>query len=126
MREHQPYIDQRLCVGWSDTLGYGVFAKAPIKKFEFVEVAPVILCDQKGDEIMKYAIIWGDKLALALGWTMLYNHSDNNSCDFSVNMHERLLGIMTVRDIEEGQQLTVNYGPEWFSSRGMEKMEINK
>ena len=53
---------------------------------------------------------------------MLYNHSDNNCCEYSMNVHDRLFAIVSVKDIIPGQQITVNYGPEWFSSRGMEKI----
>lgn len=118
-----PFIDHRLRMGWDEELGYGVYALEPIPKGRFVEMAPVILMDHMPEgELSKYVILWSDSMiAVPLGWTMLYNHSDENCCDFCVNYEHRFLSIITVKDVASGQQLTVNYGPEWFSSRGMEK-----
>lgn len=127
MREFVPFVDRRLEVRWTDEMGHGVFAKAPIPKDAFVEIAPVVVFDPKelaGGELANYTMAWRDKLAVGLGWTMVYNHSDANNCEFSVNYHDDLMAIMAVRDIEAGEQLTVNYGPTWFSSRNMEKRQL--
>ena len=125
MKDFMPFINENLYLDWKDGLGYGVFTKEPIKKNEFVEIAPVIVSDFLEDrELMKYVISWGKKMAMPLGWTMLYNHSDKNSCAFSMNIHDGLLAIVSLRDILAGEQLTVNYGPNWFSSRQIEKIDL--
>ena len=125
MKDFMPFINENLYLDWKDGLGYGVFTKEPIKKNEFVEIAPVIVSDFLEDrELMKYVISWGKKMAMPLGWTMLYNHSDKNSCEFSMNIHDGLLAIVSLRDILAGEQLTVNYGPNWFSSRQIEKIDL--
>lgn len=127
MREFIPFVDQRLEMKWDEVFGHGVYAKGPIPKDTFVEIAPVVVFDPKeitGGQLMNYCISWRDKLAIGLGWTMLYNHSDVNNCEFSVNHHDSLIAIMTVKEIEAGQQATVNYGPTWFSSRNLEKMRL--
>jgi hypothetical protein len=124
MRDFIPFIDRRLYVDWSEEMGHGVFTRERIGKDEFVEIAPVIALESGKGALLDYALLWGDKLVVALGWTMLYNHSDNNSCVFSSNLYDSLLGIMTIRDIEPGEQLTVDYGSDWFSSRGMDKKQI--
>lgn len=123
MEETAPFIDKRLRVGWDSRFGYGVFAVESIPKDQFIEMAPVILLDSMPeDNLSKYVFAWRDgRLAISLGWTMLYNHSDNNCCEFSINTQHKLLAIITLKNIEVGQQLTVNYGPDWFSSRNMEK-----
>ena len=125
MKDFMPFINENLYLDWKDGLGYGVFTKEPIKKNEFVEIAPVIVSDFLEDrELMKYVMSWGKKMAMPLGWTMLYNHSDKNSCEFSMNIHDGLLAIVSLRDILAGEQLTVNYGPNWFSSRQIEKIDL--
>lgn len=122
-RDFLPFVDQRLKVGWSEEFGYGVFAKEHISKGEFVEIAPVVILDDMPEgDLARYVIAWNGRLAVSLGWTMLYNHSDQNSCVYSSNFHEGLLGIMTAREILPGEQLTVDYGPDWFSSRNIEKV----
>lgn len=127
MRELLPFVDPRLEVRWDEGFGHGVFAKESIPANAFVEVAPVVVFDQKevfGGNLMNYCMAWAGKLAVGLGWTMVYNHGDDNNCEFSVNYHDSLMGIMTMRDIEAGEQLTVNYGPTWFSSRNLEKRKL--
>ena len=126
MKEFLPFIDPRLRIGWDERAGHGVFSSQSIKKGEFVEIAPVIVVDRmtEDENLAKYVLVWNGRLGIALGWTMLYNHSNDNSCAYSSNFHDSLLGIMTLRNISEGEQLTVNYGPEWFSSRNMKKVQI--
>jgi len=128
MKDHLPFIDNRLSIKSFDEIGLGVVANSKIEKDIFVEVAPVLVCENNSisfdKEAFKYVIAWGNGLAVPFGWTMIYNHSDNNNCEFSTNIHDGLLAILTIRDIEKDEQLTVNYGPEWFSSRGIEKKAI--
>lgn len=124
MREFFPFIDPRLRIGWIEGVGHAIFTKETIPNLTFVEMAPVVIFDPKdliGGGLLNYVLSWGDRMAIGLGWTMAYNHCDENNCEFSVNHHESLLAIMTVREISAGEQLTVNYGPEWFSSRNIEK-----
>lgn len=128
MNDNLPFIDKRLSIGWFGDIGMGVVANEDIESGIFVEVAPVIVCKNSSissdEEVFKYVIAWGDMLAVPLGWTMIYNHSDNNNCEFSTNIHDKLLAIMTTREIEKGEQVTVNYGTHWFSSRGIKKESI--
>lgn len=127
MREFVPFVDSRLEVRWDEGFGHGVFAKDAIPGNTFVEVSPVVVFDPKdltGGELMNYVAAWGDKMAVGLGWTMVYNHGDQNNCEFSVNHHDGLMAIITARDIRVGEQLTVNYGPTWFSSRNLEKRSL--
>lgn len=124
MREFFPFVDPRLHTKWIDGVGHAVFARDQIPNRTFVEMAPVVVFDPKdlaGGELINYSLSWGDRMAVGLGWTMVYNHCDDNNCEFSANYHEGLMAIMSVRDISAGEQLTVNYGPNWFSSRNMEK-----
>lgn len=128
MKDYLPFIDKRLSIERFGDIGMGVVAKETIEIGIFVEVAPVVVCDNNSiasdREAFKYVIAWGDRLALPMGWTMFYNHSDNNNCEFSINIHDGLLAIMTIKEVKQGEQMTVNYGPNWFSSRGIEKKSI--
>jgi SET domain-containing protein len=58
-----------------------------------------------------------DRLLLVLGYGMLYNHSDDP------NLFHRTAGRLTIefvalRDIEKGEELTHDYGPEYWQDRG--------
>jgi len=127
MRDYVPFIDPRLHVTWREGMGHGVFSKDSIPKDTFVEIAPVLEFNSKcGDHgsIMDYAVAWNKALGIGLGWTMLYNHSDDSNCAFSMNLHDGLLAILSIRDIQAGEELTVDYGEGWFSSRGKDKVRI--
>ena len=120
-----PFVDRRLRIKRDEVVGHGVFAEESIPKGEFVEIAPVVVMDKMPEgDLSNYVVAWNGKIAVPLGWTMLYNHSDDNSCEYSVNLHDGLFGIMTVRDVLPGEQMTVNYGPNWFPSRGIEKVKL--
>lgn len=124
MNDYCPFIDKRLHIKSTD-LGYGIFTNDFIESGTFVEMAPVIICSEPlvDQNIFKYVLAWdNNNLAIPLGWTGLYNHSDNNSCEFSTNWQYGLLAVITLRDIKKDEQLTVSYGSEWFSSRGLEKV----
>jgi len=122
--EMRPFIDRRLYLKKIENLGYGVFAKEDIKENKFIEIAPVVVCEKEeiNYNLSNYIVSWNGKLGFPLGWTMLYNHSDQNSCDFLSNYHESWLAILTNRKINKGEQVTVNYGLSWFSSRSIKKI----
>ena len=127
MNEYAPFIDSRLFMGWTEDLGHCVFTKESIKNQTFVEIAPAVVFMPSGEidhNLMNYVVAWEGQLAVVLGWIMLYNHSDDNNCVFSMNYHDRLMAVMAIKDIEPGQQLTVNYGPDWFVSRDIQKVKL--
>lgn len=128
MIENAPFLDSRLFMKWTKEFGHGVFTRENIPNNTFVEIAPVVVFDPKevidGSEVMNYVVSWETNLAIPLGWTMVYNHSDESNCVFSMNSCEKLMAIVTIKEIKANEQLTVNYGPDWFSSRGMEKIRL--
>ena len=126
MMDFTPFLDRRLKMAWDERMGHGVFSTDHIRSGEYLEITPVIVIDHmpSDENLAKYVVAWAGKFAVPLGWTMLYNHSDKNCCEYSINIYDRLFAIVSVRDIVAGEQLTVNYGPNWFSSRGMEKINI--
>ena len=127
MRDYIPFIDPRLHVTWREVIGHGVFCKEFVPKDTFVEIAPVVEFGRSEgvpSAIMDYIAAWNGNLAMGLGWTMLYNHSDDSNCAFSMNLHEGLLAVISKKDIEAGEELTLDYGENWFSSRGKKKVQI--
>ncbi len=124
--EFVPFIDKRLKIKWDEKVGYGVFTSDFIKKGEFIEIAPVVIIKKEPEDhdLFDYLISWRENLAIPLGWTMLYNHSDNNCCEYSINIADKLFAIVAIKDIIAESQLTVNYGSDWFSSRNLEKVML--
>jgi hypothetical protein len=130
-----PYIDTRLEIRHIDKIGgWGIFAKETIPVSELVEVAPVVIypkvlmdvavwsCQAEGipnKDLMldQYAIHWNGSGAMPLGWVGLYNHSDNNNAEFTADYGRKLIGIITIREIQPNEQICVSYGDDWFAKK---------
>lgn len=71
-----------------------------------------------------YIFEWGEKknqCCMALGYVPLYNHSFNSNCEYEMEYEKHLIKVRTVRDIEKGEELFINYNgtynnpaPLWF------------
>ena len=134
------YIDSRLEVLWIPEIsGRGVFARQSIQAGTVVETAPVVVYPEQimamaiwllqaegmksSDFVLdQYTAKWfEDGVALPLGWTAVYNHSDRNNCQFLADRESRTISILTLRDVAAGEQCTVSYGADWFAQKGYVK-----
>lgn len=131
-----PFIDPRLEIRYDENLnGWGVFTKKIIPAAQIVEVAPVIVyprvlmeiaiwsCQAEGilskDLVIdQYAVHWKNEGAIPQGWVSLYNHSDNNNAEFAADYDRKLIGILTLRQIQPNEQICVSYGQDWFNKKG--------
>ena len=112
--------------------GRGVFARRPIRGGEVIERVPVLVLpvtevkDGSGwDGLAGYCFDWGDgKLALALGYGSLYNHSYRPNARYD-DVGRRTKLFTALRDIKSGEEITVNYNgdPEDGSPVGFEVIE---
>jgi SET domain-containing protein len=130
------FVDSRVDLRYIEEIkGWGVFAWHDIGKNSLIEVAPVVVypkklidvalwaCQAEGIpnadlKIDQYTIGWQENVAFPLGWTGLYNHSDNPNCQFIADYEKSMLGIQTLRDIKADEQLFVSYGKTWFEEKG--------
>jgi uncharacterized protein len=110
--------------------GRGVFARRPIEAGEVIETCPVLVLPAGSVEdvsagIGGYVFEWGrGRLALALGYGSLYNHSYRpNAC--YVDLAGRTKVFTAIRDIAAGEEITVNYNgePEDQAPVGFEVVE---
>lgn len=110
------YIDQ------TPQAGRGVFTSEPLPAEAVIEIAPVIV--MKGADrpwldktlLHDYIFEWGeerDQCCMALGFVPLYNHSYSSNCEYFMNFPEELIFIKTVRAIDAGEELTINYNGNW-------------
>ena len=63
-----------------------------------------------------YIFEWGDlkdKCCMALGLVPIYNHSYSSNCEYFMNYEEDVILVKTVRVIEKGEELTINYNGDW-------------
>jgi uncharacterized protein len=99
--------------------GRGVFARRPIRGGEVIERVPVLVLPvteaedgSSWDGLAGYCFDWGEgKLALALGYGSLYNHSYCPNARYD-DVGRRTKLFTALRDIEPGEEITVNYNGE--------------
>ena len=102
--------------------GRGVFTRERIPANTVVELAPVIVMENKDREYLDktllhdYIFEWGkekDKCAMALGLIPIYNHSYKSNCEYFMDFEDDSIMVKTVRVIENGEELTINYNGDW-------------
>lgn len=102
--------------------GRGVFTTEKIKKGTVIEEAPVIVMSQDDKVLVDQTLLhdyifdWGndqDKCCVALGFVSIYNHSYSSNCEYFMDFEEDTIQIKTVREIQAGEELTINYNGDW-------------
>ena len=102
--------------------GRSVFTREGIAANTVIEEAPVIVMSAEDrvniDKTLlhDYIFAWGenkDKCCMALGFIPLYNHSYSSNCEYFMDFEEETIQIKTVRQIEAGEELTINYNGNW-------------
>jgi SET domain-containing protein len=110
--------------------GRGVVARRSFSAGETVDTVPVLVLPAEQwphvekTELFNYTYGWGPNLehaALALGYGSLYNHSYRPNARYIRNLGELTIDFVALRNIEEGEEVTVNYNgdptdtsPVWF------------
>ena len=127
-----------LFIADSELGGRGVFTGVPIMKDDAIEICPVILM-KKGEmavldktTLYDYYFLWGDEqeqCVIALGYGSLYNHFAPSNADYGMDFEGQTIEIFAVRDIEAGEEITINYhgdpydeSPTWFMTDGKERI----
>ncbi len=115
--------------------GKGAFAKKDIKNNTIIDVANVILIPNKDYNKIKktvlydYCYIWEDpkhkpefENAITLSISQFINHSYEPNIKYLYDYKEKAIEFSAIRDIKEGEELTVNYNglvndksPVWFN-----------
>jgi uncharacterized protein len=97
--------------------GRGVFARRAIPRGEVFETSPVLVLPDESVEdfasgLGSYVFEWGKgKLALALGYGSLYNHSYRPNARYD-DVGPQAKAFRALRDIAPGEEITVNYNGE--------------
>jgi uncharacterized protein len=119
-------------------MGRGVFTTKKIPVDVVVEIAPVIVMDNTDRAYLDktllhdYIFEWGnskeginaDKCCMALGFIPMYNHSYKSNCEYIMDYENEVIYVQTVRAIEAGEELTINYNGDcndetklWFNAK---------
>lgn len=122
------------------TKGRGAFATRAHRAGETVELCPVILFTgtfaSVPQEVRRILFNWGvlagtrETHCLALGYGSMYNHDNPANMRYEADVGAQGLRFIAIRDIGEGEELTVNYnavggGHEsdsdtWFTTQGVQ------
>ena len=102
--------------------GRGVFTRERIPANTVIELAPVIVMESKDREYLDktllhdYIFEWGkekNKCAMALGLIPIYNHCYKSNCEYFMDFEDDSIMVKTVRVVENGEELTINYNGDW-------------
>lgn len=102
--------------------GRGVFTKEVIAAETLIEEAPVIVMSAEDrvniDKTLlhDYIFAWGeneDQCCMALGFVPIYNHSYESNCEYFMDFEKEIIQVKTVRKINAGDELTINYNGDW-------------
>jgi SET domain-containing protein len=106
--------------------GRGVFSRERIPSGTIIEIAPVIVMEKTDRQYLDktllhdYIFEWGqekDKCCMALGYIPMYNHSYKSNCEYFMNFEEETIQIKTIKIIESGEELTINYNGDWNDNK---------
>ncbi len=115
-------INRSLFIAETETKGRGVFTKKAIPANTIIEVAPVIVLESKDritlekTQLYYYIFEWGEDTlqgAVALGYVSIYNHASPSNCEYLMDYEARTISIQTMRDVEAGEEITINYSAGW-------------
>lgn len=102
--------------------GRGVFTSVHIVSGTVIEESPVIVMSSEDRQLLDktllhdYIFEWGkskDKCCMALGLVPVYNHSYTSNCEYFMDFDEETIQVKTVKEIEKGEELTINYNGDW-------------
>ena len=114
----KPYLFVDITTG----KGRGVYTHERIAANTVIEIAPVIVMPKTDREhldktlLHDYIFEWGkekDKCCMALGLIPMYNHSYKSNCEYFMDFDDNTIMVKTVRVIENGEELTINYNGDW-------------
>ena len=119
-------IFQDLYIDKTDEKGRGVFTRAAIPSNTIIETSPVII--MSGEErilldqtlLHDYIFEWGPEskqCCMALGYIAVYNHSYRSNCEYEMDFANEIMKIKTIRDIEAGEELFINYNGDWNNEK---------
>ena len=111
-----------LYVDHTEKKGKAVFTNQALEPGLVIEVSPVVVMNSEDrihlDKTLlhDYIFEWGeekDKCCMALGFIPMYNHSYHSNCEYFMDYAEETIFVKTVRKIEAGEELTINYNGDW-------------
>jgi len=113
----------------SSIQGYGVFATHAIKQGEIIEECYMLIMPEETIGLKNYTFVYSDnaedkRRALALGYGSLYNHADSPNAMVKLDRDNQLVVFIAKQNIAKNAEVLVDYGQDWFISRGVKVLQI--
>ncbi|RZK46717.1 MAG: SET domain-containing protein-lysine N-methyltransferase [Pedobacter sp.] len=111
-----------LFIGPTKNMGKGVFTAGDLEAGTIVEISPVVVMNNDDRQLLDktllhdYIFEWGENIkqcCMALGYISMYNHSYTANCEYDMDYDEETMTIKTVRFINAGSELYINYNGDW-------------
>ena len=106
--------------------GRAVFTSEFIPQATVVEIAPVIVMEAAErlllDQTLLHDYIFErghhrKQCCVALGYISIYNHSYQSNCEYEMDYQELSMRIKTVRAVNAGEELFINYNGDWNNAK---------
>ena len=100
--------------------GRGVFATRGFAKGDLIETCPTVelpdgeVTGRLGDYV--YSSIKDGDVLVVLGYGMLYNHSARPNVEY-LQDEPSTMRFVALRAVAPGDELTIDYGDEWWDTR---------
>ncbi len=116
------FLFDGLFVGKSIGRNRGMFTRNAIPYDTLIEVAPVIVMNQKDRQLLDQTLLhdyifeWGEgrtQCCMALGYIALYNHSYKANCEYEMDFRKQIISVRSIREIKSGEELFINYSGNW-------------
>jgi hypothetical protein len=103
--------------------GRGVFATRRFARGDLVETCPTVeVPDGDVSGLLRDYVFTSVKeggVVLALGYGMLYNHSADPNLEYEQEDPSSIT-FFALHAVRPGDELTIDYGEEWWETRGVE------
>lgn len=117
-----------LYINKSQGKGRGVFTKQLIPAHTIVEISPVIVMTKEERKLLDQTLLhdyifeWGpdsEQCCMGLGYVPIYNHSYTSNCEYEMDFQNEIIKIKSVRVIEAGEELFINYNGDWNNAKSL-------
>jgi uncharacterized protein len=126
-KTQRTHDSSKVAFGKTEEDNLGVFARTDIRDGELIEVAPLILIDgdvMAVDKLNDYIFTINkeeDLYALAFGYASLYNHNEEPSAEWAIDIDKEQIRFIAKKAIVAGEQITISYGSSYWESRNEDK-----
>lgn len=118
---HHTYV-AKSTIGDGNT-GRGVFSMEYVEGEEVIGEYPVLLTEDRAGELIDHVFEWTGWSALVIGAPCFLQHSADANTELwwqEMPNGDVYVLLRALRDIEPHDELTLDYGAEWWKDRGLE------